>query len=239
MARNKKIILSLIIAFIFIIGILIGLEISPEKVIVNENKISDGEEIKMSIVGVNGKEEGVPGELTTSIKNGKGKILVNINNVLAGYSLQNSARVAAEVAGKYANTSLENYDISYSIKTNAESIDGPSAGSSMAISTIALLQNKKINNKIIISGSINEKGELEAIGGIIPKADAAKKANASLFLVPDSAVISPVYKKEKECGVLNGDEYCKISYVQNYSNLGIEIKKVKNVGEALKYFYEI
>lgn len=234
----KKTIFSLIIIFIFVIGIFIGLEISPKAELKVEEKLIDEKENKINLVGVNQRNEGVPGELLTNIRNGNGNILVNVNDVLAGVSLQNSARVAAGLAEEYTNISLDDYDITYSIKTNAGVIDGPSAGSSIAIATIALLEDKELNENVVISGSISDKGVLESVGGIVPKSDAAKEMNASLFLVPESTILSSVYKEEKRCGSLNGDEYCEVVYIEEDVDLGIQVKKVKDVQEALKYFYE-
>ena len=62
--------------------------------------------------------------------------------------------------------------------------DGPSAGGAITTCLISLLSNIKVNNNIAMTGEINLKGHITAIGGLEEKIFGAKKAGATLVLCP-------------------------------------------------------
>ena len=63
--------------------------------------------------------------------------------------------------------------------------DGPSAGGAITVCLISLLIDKKVNNKIAMTGEINLKGQITAIGGLEEKIFGAIKAGAELVLCPE------------------------------------------------------
>lgn len=62
--------------------------------------------------------------------------------------------------------------------------DGPSAGGAITSCLISLLTNTPVNNKIAMTGEINLKGQITAIGGLEEKVFGAIKAGAELVLYP-------------------------------------------------------
>ena len=62
--------------------------------------------------------------------------------------------------------------------------DGPSAGGAITTCLISLLAGLKVSNKIAMTGEINLKGHITAIGGLEEKIFGAKKAGAKLVLCP-------------------------------------------------------
>jgi endopeptidase La len=62
--------------------------------------------------------------------------------------------------------------------------DGPSAGGAITTCLISLLTGIPVNNKIAMTGEINLKGNITAIGGLEEKLFGAKKAGAELVLCP-------------------------------------------------------
>lgn len=62
--------------------------------------------------------------------------------------------------------------------------DGPSAGGAITTCLFSLLTNNVVNNKIAMTGEINLKGQITAIGGLEEKIFGAKKAGAELVLCP-------------------------------------------------------
>ena len=62
--------------------------------------------------------------------------------------------------------------------------DGPSAGGAITTCLISLLTNTKASNQIAMTGEINLKGNITAIGGLEEKLFGAKKAGAKLVLCP-------------------------------------------------------
>ena len=226
-----------IIIVVFIFGISLGLYLTPEKIVeVEKPNLFTGNVVKeMAIVGVNEKGEGVKGTLIVEMKEGTGLVLVNINDVLADYNTQLSARNAAKVASNITQVNLANKDLIYNIKANASLIEGTSAGSVMAVATVASLENKNIKEEVFMTGAIDENGNILPVAGIKEKSEAAKRAGADLFLIPKGDYING-YGEEISCARLRDYEYCEISYTPEFidvsSMFGLDVKEVSNVREA-------
>jgi ATP-dependent Lon protease len=62
--------------------------------------------------------------------------------------------------------------------------DGPSAGAAFTLAIYSVLTNKKINNKICMTGEIDLVGNVTAIGGIESKLHGGKKAGCTIALIP-------------------------------------------------------
>jgi len=229
---------------IFITGVSIG-QVAPRN---EEQKLTSlksiGEkQILSKIVAIDNSGKGASAELLTEIRPGTGLVLVNINNVLADFNTQYSARAAALAAKNYTKIDLSNVDIIFNIETNANVIGGQSAGSTMAISVVAGLLNKTLKPNVIMTGSVEADGKVGEAGAIKEKAMAAKEANATLFLVPPgTSTEAKNYKKERNCGNFEDYEYCEIRYVEDKRNLGknidLRIVEISTIEEAAGYFFE-
>ena len=62
--------------------------------------------------------------------------------------------------------------------------DGPSAGAAMTLALYSQLTGIKVNNKVAMTGEIDLLGNVTAIGGVNAKLNGAKKAGATLALIP-------------------------------------------------------
>jgi len=62
--------------------------------------------------------------------------------------------------------------------------DGPSAGAAMTLALYSQLTGIKVNNKVAMTGEIDLLGNVTAIGGVSAKLNGAKKAGATLALIP-------------------------------------------------------
>lgn len=62
--------------------------------------------------------------------------------------------------------------------------DGPSAGAALAIAIYSTMTKKKIRQDIAITGEIDTKGDIQAIGGLNSKVNDAKSAGFSMVLCP-------------------------------------------------------
>ena len=243
---DKRAYFILIGAIILVVGMFLGLNIKKSEQSTSKNleqvDFQDINEKKIHAVSVaiDNEGRGVSLDLITEVKPGSGQVLVNINDVLADITTQYSARLAAEVASKIADVDLSKVDIFYNIMTNASVVAGGSAGSAMAVSTIAALEDKELKPDVVITGSIDENGNVVSAGGIREKAKAAKSRGAKLFLVPkDSGEVSG-YARKTECKTFFDITYCEVKHVTDTTDfpkdLGIEIKEVSNIKEALEYF---
>jgi endopeptidase La len=91
--------------------------------------------------------------------------------------------------------------------------DGPSAGGAITTCLISLLSGTKVNNQIAMTGEINLKGNITAIGGLEEKIFGAKKADVKLVLYPKENLNDMEQIKEKFTNLF--DENFKVKSVEN------------------------
>ncbi len=173
---------------------------------------------------------------------GSGRALVDINQLLFWTDTQYSIQASRLAAEQYTGYDLSNVDIIYSIDIKASLIEGPSAGAAMTIATIASLYNETINQSVMITGTIEENGTIGRVGGISEKATAARDVGAMLFLVPHGQSEQTYSDRDQECKKVGPFNYCTTEYEEVISNVGekvgIEVKEVSNIEEALPYFID-
>jgi uncharacterized protein len=198
--------------------------------------------ISMNIPAVDEEGNGVVTKLIVEAKPGNGRVLVDINQLLFWVDTQNSIRVAQRVAQNYTKTDLSSIDLIYAVETNASIIGGPSAGAAITVATIALLENKSLNQSVMMTGTINSDGSIGPVGEIVSKAKAAKDVGATLFLVPKGQAIQTYYKPIEHCEKFGPVTYCSTEYkpekIDVSKEVGITVKEVSNIQEALQYFLE-
>ncbi|HLC72004.1 MAG TPA: S16 family serine protease [Candidatus Nanoarchaeia archaeon] len=240
---HKKVILAS--SFLLVIGLSLGslitllLQTSSEEPL--QRLTNYDHSVQAKFVAVDQQGEGVVADLVTEVRDGQGLVLVNVNNVLADVTTQYSARLATQVASNFTKIDVSNLDIIYNLKSDAGVVAGQSAGSIMAVSTIAALQNKQLRDDVIITGSINKEGEVVDAGGLRAKAEAAKKGNAKLFLVPKGSGSSAInLTRMSQCNIYQNKDYCVISYPGELVSVGdefdIQVIEVETVSEAMRYF---
>lgn len=219
------------ILIIFGMGILIGTKAFPEKI--KEIVYIKGEEktASINVPGVNQQGEGVMTELTAMLKPGNGQVLVNVNDVIAGYELQMFARNAVHAAGNATGNEMGSYDASFSMNTSAGIIDGGSASAAMAVLVMAMLEDREISNEAAMTGAVDADGKILPVGLVDKKAEAARRANISMIIVPagQGGVL-----EQQEMEVCS-ESHCRISYIPlaGESAMGIPIKEVATLREAL------
>ncbi len=229
--------LVFMVLFVFLVGFIAGVRLAPQ----NLQPADVGEErvIKMILPAVDREGNGAVGILSTTVKPGTGKILVDTSKVLNYLDTQLSARTAASVASNYGKISIDNIDIIYAIDVNASIIEGPSAGASMAISVLLALENRTPGD-IAITGTINPDGSIGKVGAIYEKALVAKENGANLFLVPTGQSTTDVTNRTRTCEMRGRYQVCKINYSTKSVNIGKElnmtVREVANIEEAYDYF---
>jgi uncharacterized protein len=182
-------------------------------------------------------------KITSEIRDGSGLVLVN-TAVPTGVDFQTSARTAVNIAQKITMVDLSKKDVIFSIfsENNQElqAVDGGSAGGAMTVLLILNVSGKPINNKILMTGTIEQDGSIGEIGGVSQKADAAGKYGAKIFLVPKGQGVTQIEScDEKREGAfiyrsctLQDKPLSPITE----SQYGMKVIEVDNIREALGYF---
>ncbi|HYF84496.1 MAG TPA: ATP-dependent protease LonB [Clostridia bacterium] len=87
------------------------------------------------------------------------------------------------VIKKYLGIDPCDYDIHLNFPGGTP-VDGPSAGVTIAVAIYSAVTNTYIDNKIAMTGEISIRGKVKAVGGIIPKVEAALHAGAKRVMIP-------------------------------------------------------
>jgi predicted S18 family serine protease len=193
------------------------------------------------IPAVDEEGNGLTTVITVQIVPGDGRVLANIDKLLFWTDTQNSIRTSSKVASNITGVNMSNYDMIYTITTNATSVEGPSAGTALTIATIAAIWKKNIDQRVFITGAINHDGTIGPVGQVLEKAKAAKDAGARLLLVPLMQSQEITYETRKYCEQIGPAQICTNEKVPQKVNIseevGIDVIEVKDIQEALRYFF--
>lgn len=204
------------------------------------NSNQDSKKIGIFLPALDDTGKGLIANLSIELRKGEGRTLIDINKLSFWEDTQDSIRLSRLVAENITGIDSSGYDIIYSIDADADSIEGPSAGPAMTIATSLALQDRKINNSVIISGYLKEDGSIGKITGLLEKAKAAKEKNFKLFLVPRGEKIQKVSYSQKICLDSSSSTFCETKIFQRdieiEKEVGIEVIEVENISEALRYF---
>jgi uncharacterized protein len=207
-----------------------------------KNLTSNTTKVFIPLLAVDENGNGKIVKLFVEAKEGKGSILVNIENIFFWIDTQESIRTAKEVAEKVLNRKINDTDLIYEIESEAKVVGGPSAGAAITIATIAALTNKTLNPYVAITGTIDENGNIGGVGGIIEKAKAAKDFGIKILLVPKGQSIYYITEQKRECRKFEYFEYCiirnELKKVEVEKEVGIKVYEVKDIREAMKFFFE-
>jgi ATP-dependent Lon protease len=122
----------------------------------------------------------------STLSNGKGNLSITGN---IGKVMKESATIALEFIKansnklKIDNNIFSNYNFHIHVPEGATPKDGPSAGITMITSLVSLLTQRKVKNKLAMTGEITLRGKVLPVGGIKEKILAAKRANINSIIL--------------------------------------------------------
>jgi len=213
-----------------------------EDKVTNFFSLGDSTKVRMFLPAVDAEGKGVNTVLTVEATPGSGRTLTDIDNLLFWADTQHSIRIARRVAENITGKKMQDYDIVYTIEANATLIGGPSAGSALAIATIAALEGRKPREDVMITGSVNHDGSVGPVLAILEKAKAAKERGATLFLVPLLQSRDVIYETKEHCEVFGNNNICttetRPKKVEVEKEAGIAVREVASIQEAMEYFFE-
>ncbi len=118
----------------------------------------------------------------------KGKGMLTITGNL-GKVMKESATIAMEYIKANADNFgidpeiIEKYNVHIHVPEGATPKDGPSAGVTMLTSLVSVFTQRKVKNKLAMTGEITLRGKVLPVGGIKEKILAAKRANIKEILL--------------------------------------------------------
>ena len=243
---DKKIILAVVF---LIIGFFIGFMANSKTTIIYEDMDTIGslsfsydapmKTASIRVPAVDENKEGLTTILKVEIIPGKGRILANIDRMLYEPDTQNSVRTAYNVAAERTGMDLSNYDMIYTVETDATAIEGPSAGAAVAAATIAALSGKKIKEDVMITGAINHDGTIGPVSNVMEKAHAVANMGIHTLLVPLTQGSMDKFETTRYCEEIGNSSICMDEEIPQKSSLsdltGIDVIEVVDIDEAFGY----
>lgn len=124
------------------------------------------------------------------INGGSGAVSVDVSNAQYEAAFQSAVRTAATVASEYTGESISDKNIIVRLmddhNTDLVKIDGPSAGALITGMIAAGLTDSKINENVLVTGTIEPNGRVGTVGSVTDKTEAARDFGANILLVPES-----------------------------------------------------
>lgn len=179
----------------------------------------------MKLLAVKETEAGYEGgiaDLYLEIKPGSGRVFLE-TFPLTRTDTQMSTRFAKAIACDALDRDCDDTDFFYTITADSAIIAGPSAGSSIAVLTIAMLEGLELNKDYAVTGTINSGGLIGPVGGLKAKVEAAKKAGLKKVFIPAGELIVRLDNTTVDLKNLSKE-------------LSIEIVEVSTLNEAVKEF---
>jgi lon-related putative ATP-dependent protease len=167
--------------------------IGRKLILIETKDVKVGQVNGLSVMGVGDYAFGMPSRITASVGVGKEGI-INIEREIAMSGPSHSKGVL--ILGGYLNdtyamerplglTAKLTFEQSYS------GVDGDSASSTELYALLSALSGKPINQSIAVTGSVNQKGEVQAIGGVNFKIEGFFEVCKLLGLTGDQGVMIP------------------------------------------------
>ncbi|TCI91128.1 endopeptidase La [Tenacibaculum sp. M341] len=120
---------------------------------------------------------------------------------------------------------LDKYDVHIHVPEGATPKDGPSAGITMLTSLVSVFTQRKVKNKIAMTGEITLRGRVLPVGGIKEKILAAKRANIKeIILCADNKRDVDEIKQS----YLKGLKFHYVTEMSEVIDIALTKQKVKN-----------
>ncbi len=154
--------------------------------------------------------------IESSLSQGKGKLTLSGQ---LGDIMKESAITALSYIKAYAeaygidNRVFQQYDLHIHVPAGAIPKDGPSAGITLFVSILSLYTQRKVKEKLAMTGEITLRGKILPVGGIQEKILAAKHAGINTILLSK--------KNEKDISEIKKEyiENININYIDSISEL--------------------
>ncbi len=162
------------------------------------------------------------------LSKGKGNLSITGN---LGKVMKESATIAMKYIKSNAEAFgikqeiLDKYDVHIHVPEGATPKDGPSAGVTMLTSLVSVFTQRKVKNKLAMTGEITLRGKVLPVGGIKEKILAAKRANIKeIILCKENEKDILEIKKS----YLKGLKFYYVTEMHEVIDIALTKQKVKN-----------
>lgn len=187
-------------------------------------------------------EEGAMLDISVEMVPGRGRVLVQ-TVPLMGVIFQDTANIAVSLAQEHTGADLSQSDVIFSITANEEipGVDGPSAGALMTVLVLASINSTPVNPLVTVTGTIDEQGNVGAVGGILEKAEISEQTGKELILIPEEnrqleissrtgRSVGGIVISEGESEIVDAESYIE-------EEIGIDVEYVSDLDDILQYVF--
>jgi len=187
-------------------------------------------------------EEGAMLDISVEMVPGRGRVLVQ-TVPLMGVIFQDTANIAVTLAQERTGADLSQSDVIFSITANEEipGVDGPSAGALMTVLVLSSINSAPLNPLVTVTGTIDEQGNVGAVGGILEKAEISEQTGKELILIPEEnrqleitsetgRSVGGIVISEGESEIVDAESYIE-------EEIGIEVEYVSDLDDILQYVF--
>ncbi|MEW6035678.1 MAG: S16 family serine protease [Candidatus Micrarchaeota archaeon] len=157
--------------------------------------------------------------VTITLAEGPGDAYVSVEP-RTGVTTQESIEQAAAYAQSISGEGPCDVLVSFGDNPGTGFVDGPSAGTALAVMTYALLEGKPLRNDTVITGTIDEAGQIGPVGGLYEKARGAARMGAAYFVTPVENFYEMLLLRDME------DDY------------GIKVLQARSAGDVIGFMTE-
>jgi len=148
--------------------------------------------------------------------------LTRIDSSGAGPQWRAATSQAAAVATLMSARDPEEIDLGFSV---TGPIDGPSAGGILTVGLLANLTSTPLIPTVAMTGTISPDGTIGEVGGVATKVKSAAAVGFTTIIVPENSY-----------GFMDEATGEQIGIVEYGKSVGVDVIKVRTVGEAYKIF---
>jgi len=159
-----------------------------------------------------------PGKGMLNITGNLGKIMKESATIAREYLKANAKRLGLE------EFPFDKYDIHIHVPEGATPKDGPSAGITLLTSLISLITQRRVKNKLAMTGEITLRGKVLPVGGIKEKILAAKRAKIKEIILSES---NQKDIEEIDSRYLKGLQFHFVNEMEEVIAIAITSQKVK------------
>lgn len=193
--KRKDIVLGLLVVLLAISVMLPKIQLTtttltPAPLILENTATLSGE---ANVVAVRMRDELVLGgfiaRVGVEIRSGEGRISVAFPPFPADVSLMKSFSVARFVAERESGVSFGAVDVLIYFENISEmdTVEGPSASATITILMMAVVENKTLDNRYIVSAEVGADGRLKPVGLVGEKWAVVNQAGYTLVVASDQA----------------------------------------------------
>ncbi len=207
-------------------------QVAPQDLSLSEENTSS---IEMPILAVNGNRRfGDVANMRIQSTEGVGDVYIRTSPYVDP-TIQQSSNTAYEIAKRESvgNNGDSNMIITYDISTSF--LAGESAGAAKTIGMLALLDQKDIDEDVVITGAIGPNGRIGHVNGIPEKIEAAAREGFSKILIPRGQRISRMENIFRFTRNDDGSErnYDIVEYAEE--KYGIEVVEITDISDAIEH----